>query len=68
MLGEILGRKAGDIAAEFVLCRFLLVLMLALDSARFGKSVESIDGVVAAVLGVLEALTPAVLAEIVGVS
>jgi hypothetical protein len=68
MLGEILGRKAGDMAAEFVPCRFLPDRILALDSGLLGILGESTDGVMAAVLGVLEALNLADLADIVGVS
>ena len=57
MLGEIFGRRAGDIAAEVVLCRFLPDLMLAFDSGRWGMSGDRIDGVIAKDLGVLAALT-----------
>ena len=67
MLGEIFGRKAGEIVAELVPCRFLPDLMLAFDSGRLGTSCNRTDGVVAKVLGVLEALIFAELAEILGV-
>ena len=68
ILGEILGRKAGDMAAEFVPCRFLPDRILALDSGLLGMSGESTDGVMAAVLGLLKALILADLADIFGVS
>ena len=68
MLGEIFGRKAGEIVAEFVPCLFLPDLIFALDSGRLVESGDRIDSVIAEVLGVLDALTLAALAESVGVS
>lgn len=68
MLGDIFGRNAGDIVAEFVPCRFLPGRKFVLDSDRFSISGESTDGIIADVLGVLEALIFADLADIVGVS
>ena len=66
MLGEILGRKAGEIAADEVLCLFLLprppVLLSVLDL------LDSCGVILAnALLGVLVALILADLADSVGV-
>lgn len=68
MLGEILGRKAGEIVAEFVLCRFLPDLMFAFDSTRLKESGDRIEGVIVEVLGVLDALALLDLAKSFGVS
>ena len=65
MLGDILGRKAGEIAACEVLCRFLLIL-----PPRFGLLRFSLDPFAAFIpedRGVLSALSFGVFADKVGV-
>ena len=66
MLGEILGRKAGEMAADDVLCLFLLPRPLVLPSVL--DLLGSCGVILAkALLGVLMALSLADLADIVGV-
>lgn len=69
MLGDIFGRNAGDIAAEEVLCLFLLPLPLFLLSILTFFVKESCEPVLASALrGVLVALSFADLTESVGSS
>ena len=68
MLGEILGRKAGEMAAEEVLCLFLFPRPAALPSDLEDLLKESCGaGFAKALLGVLVALNLADLADRVGV-
>ena len=67
MLGEILGRNAGEIAADIVLCLFLFPRPPPLFSGRGVCPSESEGLLSEAPLGVLVALSLADLAESVGV-